>query len=194
MTLNSVEQKIISAFLELYAQKDLSKIKVKEICECAQVSRVTFYTYFEDLDKLLSYIEYQTLEDVTKIFKEWEYLDITMFKDRTIPMFVSVYDYVLKHKDVYKATFGKYGRYSFILKYNAQVKESIYRMLKKRKVGVCDIDFVAVACQGGIIQTSINWIENDFNYSVDEIAYLCSKCIFAMIDIWRKQSDKGNWN
>ena len=184
MLLNATEKKLTNMFLDLYSQNELYKIKVKDICEKAQLSRVTFYTYFEDVERLLSFIEETTLSDVREIFKEWEYIDIALVRKGTIPMFKNVYTYVLKNRAVYKALFGNYGRHEFILSYNNHIKESIYRILEKQNKNEKKIEFVSEACQGCITQTSICWIENNFNYSVEEISYLCSGCIMALINTW----------
>lgn len=48
---------IISAFCDLYEQKPIEQISVKEVITAAGYNRSTFYEYFDDIYALLAYIE-----------------------------------------------------------------------------------------------------------------------------------------
>ena len=57
----------------LLTRKKLSEISVKEICEESLVSRITFYTHFEDKYDLLDYSAKQVSQDIYKDFlKEYD--------------------------------------------------------------------------------------------------------------------------
>lgn len=63
-------QRIIDAFIELYATKPLEKITVKQIIESAHLSRCTFYVYFKDVYDLVETIEAELIADITSAFKK----------------------------------------------------------------------------------------------------------------------------
>lgn len=44
---NRIYKTTFEALLELFCVKEFGKIQVKEICEKANISRATFYRYFE---------------------------------------------------------------------------------------------------------------------------------------------------
>ena len=52
------------ALLELLESTPLNKISVTDICNSADVNRSTFYSYYNDIDALLSEIETEVLEQI----------------------------------------------------------------------------------------------------------------------------------
>ncbi|MCH5342677.1 MAG: TetR/AcrR family transcriptional regulator [Acetatifactor sp.] len=48
---------IINAFIELRSKKELEKIKVKELCEKAQINKSTFYAHYRDIYDLSEQLE-----------------------------------------------------------------------------------------------------------------------------------------
>lgn len=46
------KKRIVDAFVALYAEKDISQITVRMICEKAGINRSTFYTYYADVYEL----------------------------------------------------------------------------------------------------------------------------------------------
>ncbi|MCD8074371.1 MAG: TetR/AcrR family transcriptional regulator [Lachnospiraceae bacterium] len=54
---DATRNKLIQAFCELYEEKPISKITVKEITDIAGYNRSTFYQYFKDVHALLDYAE-----------------------------------------------------------------------------------------------------------------------------------------
>lgn len=58
--------RIKKAFLTCLAQKPVSKITVKEICDMAEINRATFYKHYEDTFDLLSKLEDEAIEGMQK--------------------------------------------------------------------------------------------------------------------------------
>lgn len=52
---------IIDSFKELLAKKSIDKITVKEICDCCDVNRQTFYNHFTDIMDIFKSIFYEEL-------------------------------------------------------------------------------------------------------------------------------------
>ena len=57
----TTKQKIIDTFCELYIDKPIEKISIKEITNKANCNRSTFYQYFSDIYELLTSIEDELL-------------------------------------------------------------------------------------------------------------------------------------
>lgn len=53
---------ITSAFLELLAEKEISRITVKEICEKSEINRGTFYKHYQDVYDLMEKLETEALD------------------------------------------------------------------------------------------------------------------------------------
>lgn len=52
---------IMSVFIQLYKEKNISSISVKEICEKAGINRSTFYAYYKDLKAIQEQLENDAL-------------------------------------------------------------------------------------------------------------------------------------
>lgn len=58
---------IIQAFWNLYLQKDISKITVKDITEATGIHRATFYLYFDSVYTVLDSIKSKQLDNLKKV-------------------------------------------------------------------------------------------------------------------------------
>ncbi len=58
---------LIEAFLNIYAEKDVSEISVKEIAERAGYNRSTFYSYFDNVQNVLDCVVDRLFEQAKKI-------------------------------------------------------------------------------------------------------------------------------
>jgi AcrR family transcriptional regulator len=53
---------LVNAFWDLYCEKDINKITIKEITDRAGYNRATFYIYFKNAQQVLDYVENQLYE------------------------------------------------------------------------------------------------------------------------------------
>lgn len=67
---NKTKKKIDDAFIELYREKDISHITVREICSLSQINRSTFYTFYDDVYDLRKSVEDGCINDVKGMFSE----------------------------------------------------------------------------------------------------------------------------
>ncbi|MFV0363509.1 MAG: TetR/AcrR family transcriptional regulator [Suipraeoptans sp.] len=65
--------KIIDKYLDLITIKRWDKISVKELCIEVDITRGTFYQYFNDIYDLMEFIQDYLLEDITKRYKAIKY-------------------------------------------------------------------------------------------------------------------------
>lgn len=66
---SSTQMALQNAFTSLYAQEDVHRITVKELCKVAPAARTTFYTYYQNVDELLEQIEDTLVADITETCK-----------------------------------------------------------------------------------------------------------------------------
>lgn len=57
---------LVNAFWEIYCEKDINKITIKEITDRAGYNRATFYIYFKNAQQVLDYVEEQLYELMKK--------------------------------------------------------------------------------------------------------------------------------
>lgn len=63
---SKTREKIIDCYLDMIPKKKWDKISVKEICSKAEITRGTFYQYFDDIYNLIEEIERPMLEDLER--------------------------------------------------------------------------------------------------------------------------------
>ena len=63
-------RRIIDCFLNTIPQKQWDKISVKELCEKAEITRGTFYQYFDDIYDLMEQIETPMFDDLNRRFNK----------------------------------------------------------------------------------------------------------------------------
>lgn len=63
-------EKIMTCFLDMIPEKSWDKISVKELCVRANITRGTFYQYFDDIYNLMEQIEAPLLEDLKHRFNK----------------------------------------------------------------------------------------------------------------------------
>lgn len=63
-------ERIIDCFLDMIPIKKWDKISVKELCEKAEITRGTFYQYFNDIYDLMEQIETPMFEDLNRRFNK----------------------------------------------------------------------------------------------------------------------------
>lgn len=68
MDLREVKTKraIKNAFIQLRTRKPLEKIKVKELCDMAEVSKATFYLHYQDIYHLSQVLEEELIQGFLK--------------------------------------------------------------------------------------------------------------------------------
>jgi AcrR family transcriptional regulator len=120
----SAKKKIIVEFRKLVIIKDFDRITVAEICENAEVSRKTFYTYFKDKNDIIEQI---FLYSITQPFKEFRRLYATHELPATLIM-EWLYQRIYEDKDFYanvsKFT-GQNSLQEFILKHTTEMLDDI---------------------------------------------------------------------
>lgn len=64
LRVKKTKNSIVSAFLELRAQKPLEKITVKELAEAAMINKATFYLHYKDIYDLSESLELEVVQSI----------------------------------------------------------------------------------------------------------------------------------
>ena len=99
---DKTRQAFIDVFCELYCQKPIEKISVQEVANKSGYNRSTFYQYFSDIYELLSYVENDVLDYLTRAAQK---------KTGSIQDIISLYEAKGAYLD---ALLGDYGNNRFI--------------------------------------------------------------------------------
>ncbi len=119
---------IKKTFIELIGEKGFYNISVKEIIERADVSRTTFYLYYEDKFHLLSTIQNELLQGLEQIFRtvreSGNGKELTLPNNPYAPEYYALYfEYFEKSKNLYMLLLGPKGDGMFITRLNEFIEE-----------------------------------------------------------------------
>lgn len=115
------KQKLADAFCQLYQQKPIEKISIKEIADNAGYNRSTFYMYFIDIYDLLDYVETDLINEMSI---EIGQPDISQMSPDKLSQF-------FKAKSIrLKAVLGDYGNFRFLkrIKKNILIDERLEQL------------------------------------------------------------------
>ena len=86
-----------NTLIELLKEKAIYNIKVKELCDKAELNRTTFYKYYENIYDVLADIEYDVLKDSEQCISEIENITETQIKNALYKQLCNIQ----RNKDVY---------------------------------------------------------------------------------------------
>lgn len=122
----STKERIQNAFLELYCNNDIEKIKVNTICTMSNIGRTTFYKYYKKVDDILSDIEKNTYKYFKKLKEQITDIDVCNIKEGEIAInILEIYRYIYKNPMIFKAFFNKNKDHLIIIKIKKQIKTNL---------------------------------------------------------------------
>lgn len=171
------------AFWQLYEQKPIQKITVKQITDLAGYNRGTFYLYFKDVYDLLDDIESKVLEVIGG-----------MMKDLLVPDGCLTSAGQLHRTPGFEAammplaqTVRMYGSYARVLlsdrgdpKFKARFKEIVWPPLKRtlplrRAHSPKEESVIREYCMAGLIAAICAWLDEEEPLPVDAFISLLSR-------------------
>lgn len=86
-----------NTLIELLKEKAIYNIKVKELCDKAELNRTTFYKYYENIYDVLADVEYDILKDSEQCINEIENITEIQIKNALYKQLCNIQ----RNKDVY---------------------------------------------------------------------------------------------
>ena len=148
---------LVDAFWQLYLNKPIEKISVKEITDATGVYRSTLYYYFPDVYAILEYIEEDILHD-------WEQLISDIFSDHKDILLRGAFvelapwasDFKEKHGSQIAVLLGPNGDPSFQQKIKDTLQKKLFALLKIRDNNL-EALLTYEACISGILALGLKW-------------------------------------
>lgn len=85
------------SFIEILKEKSIYNIRVKELCDKAELNRTTFYKYYENIHDVLADVEYDVLKDSEHCINEIENINESQIKNTIYKLLCNIQ----RNKDVY---------------------------------------------------------------------------------------------
>lgn len=155
--------------IELLKEKAVHNIKVKELCDKAELNRTTFYKYYENIYDVLADVEYDVLKDSEECINEIEDINESQIKNTLYKQLCNIQ----KNKDVY-----------YLLLINSADNEFYEKLMKttvdflKKKIEQANIDlgenyeYIFSYIIAGTIDIIKRWLYEDVGLDANHITNL----------------------
>lgn len=158
-------QNLIDAFWELYCEKRIEKITVREITTKAGYNRSTFYEYFNDVYDVLEQIEESLLPNI----EDMPPLLPTMGNESVpIDSFIKLYSSSSKY---YTVLLGDNGDPAFAGKIKNGIKAKLLEQLETSESNM-EIDYTFEYMLSAMIGILTYWFKNNENISKEDLVKL----------------------
>ncbi|MDL2232820.1 TetR/AcrR family transcriptional regulator [Ruminococcaceae bacterium OttesenSCG-928-L11] len=154
---------LIQSMFELLEQQSFQKITVNDICRQALVSRSTFYLHFEDKYQLLRYcleVQRETMRESMEGKSPREFI-------RTF------FEMIKKQESIFRHLFLADVNPELIRMFESLFSPIFHSAMEHRqKLGLAPtgpVPLMVAYHAGGISSMIIHWMEDGFQYTVDEM-------------------------
>jgi len=148
--------KLIDALLQQLRTKELSEIRVQELCRIAEVNRSTFYACFSDIYDLAQGAQKKLELDASAAYGRKEE------SDNQTELFLQLFRYIADHQELYK-TYFKLG-------FPAPVELSgADQALAEKYYGGQDVDYHIAFFRAGLNAVVEKWLSEGCRRTPEEI-------------------------
>lgn len=163
---NVTKNNLVEAFWDIYKVKPLSKITVKEITDKAGYNRGTFYTYFRDINEILTLLKESLIPTRDMIIGPLMMLDKS--GSNIFDTLDWTNDYVKEHSDKISVLIGPEGDPSFVHEFKMRIRTIIMDYVYELKIKEPEkIEYIIEYQLSALIGMFQLWLEK--NGEVDEI-------------------------
>lgn len=167
------KDKIRNAFFELYAEKNIDRISIKEITDRAQLNRGTFYVYYKDIYDLRETTEDELIAELVVKLRD---LIPKIIREENINPFLPPLEFYQRYSKFLKILLGANGDPNFVHKIKAILKKTLREMLKNEHIPeIENMEYVMEFISSGMIGIISHWLANDMAIPVEEMGEMIKK-------------------
>jgi AcrR family transcriptional regulator len=157
--------KIIDAFWELYKEKPIEKITVKEVVAISKNSRNTFYAHFSDVYEILESLQAIVLERAENHLRE-TYSLLTLSSGELVSKHINTFEDIGDYLCIF---LSKNDDHNFYRAYIDLNKRYLYKYLVDNKQSITYKEEIEIHYMlSGMISVTVFWYESHF-CSKDEL-------------------------
>lgn len=159
-----------NAFWELYAQKDIEKIKISEITNLAGFNRSAFYTYFNNIYDVFSQIETDIMQEIVKITVYMH--DFIVHDDFDKDKLEPVLELYRKNEKFLKVLFTKNDNPRFMYRLKKMLHDNLYKniVVDNLDTNIKHIEYHIEYYISGFINIIIYWFTKGSNLTEYEFS------------------------
>lgn len=176
------------ALISLLKKKPFDYITVSEICDAAGVNRSTFYLHYETVGDLLNETARYLLDDFLAYFSgdvQSVSLNITDCESQELIFICDKYltpylRYIKDHREVFATALLHNKTLGFEDVYKRLYENIFNPILERFHYPPSDRQYVMMYYLTGINAIILEWLKNDCDKCVEEIAQIITICIYGM--------------
>lgn len=164
------QKQIKEALTELLTQKELRSITIQELCDKADIHRVTFYKHFEDIYDLYDQMKKEILSELGLLILRFHENPSKDFGKEMI-------DYIENNPKVFKMIFSPHNISSLRHQFMNMI-EGVFRLIQteKQTAELKDekLEYISAFWSSGCIAVIEKWVHNDCSQSKEYIMQMLS--------------------
>ena len=164
---NKTKKKICDTYIEIYKQKEINQITIKEITDKAGYNRSTFYIYYKDIYDLHDQIKASIIH---KAKKEAQKLNNQVFSFKEL--FKVIMNFYIKNEKYLTTLIAKDNTLAERIK--KELKPVMTNLLKK-ELNKPEYDYLIEYHINAVFGLINFWINNNKNITIDELFRLLYK-------------------
>ena len=115
----------------LNREKYIHEISISELSKAANISRTSFYTYYEDVYSVVEEMETEILDGFEDLNREAEKYNLKKIHvGNPYYIDIKVFEYIDQNREIFKTLLGRYGDPLFRYKYTQVLTNQFFRKVK----------------------------------------------------------------
>lgn len=167
------------SLLKFLAEKPISRITVKEICEEADVNRSTYYVHFTDPYDQLRKLETDIMVDMA-VYVDNITSDNVHDAKKQKQVLKNILDYILKKKHIFQVLLTKGGGYDLQKDILSFFGERLFPSAKEISPEELTLHYKYIYASTGAFGIIYHWIIDDSDLSTDKIAQIITDFTASM--------------
>lgn len=180
------ESSIKSGLIYLLESQDIHQISVTELSNIANVSRATFYLYYDDKFQVLEEIEIKTIQEIDNINKNFHSLPIDYYPDdQPIPFFYETYKFIDQNIDTFRALLGPCGSQTFTTKWKKQIECTFTKFVSLNNIDLKYKEYINEISASILISSGIFYTFKGRNLSPTDMSTIAGRAFISLINSFK---------
>jgi len=169
------------SFIKLLEKKDISQTSIKEICEDADINRVTFYAHYNDQYDLLKKIENEMFDNINTHLSDFDQKNNNM---SAVLLAEKIFEYLKENARLCKLLLNEHGDFSFQKRVMMLVYDKIITELTdNNKITKEDAEYVYSFTITGCVGIVQKWLDEDMKKSAHFMAEMVIKLTLGLVGL-----------
>lgn len=177
---------IRTAFKELVQQKDMSEITISELTKRANITRSTFYMYYDTVDGVRAEIENEIIDDISKKVGEDE-----IFKCLTnpYPLLRIIAEEIAQQDENNRYILSSNNSGQLLDKISTHITESVMNYLTSSDIEVSDVGrtrYIVAFVSAGTMECFKHWFNHKSTLTLEELCARIAEIMTSTLPFLRK--------